>query len=148
MRPQLVAILGALSGVSCADATGSDALTLAAIAGPYQASHYVYQAVGDTTRQVDQVALGVQSTFLQLVDDAYLWVDSFPANPQGVEVRDSGTATLTGDTLRLVSPLTTAAFQADRRGGALVLTDTLSMRLLCPTLCLEPVRRIIVLVRQ
>ena len=135
--------------LACGDGSGPGGFELAQLEGSYRATHLVYQAVADTTRQQDQVVQGTQQVHLHVDGTIYDRVDSFPGNPIGEIVVDSGSVSLTADTLFFNSAHgESSRYRAALVFGTLILRDSLNIRLLCPTQCVEPVRLKITMVRE
>ena len=123
---------------ACGDSSGPESLTVDALQGHWKATSLLYRDLADSSLSLEMVATGQQTIDLTFQVDLYARVDTFPT-PRFALAYDSGTVAVTASQLTLVSNGgDTFTMGATLANGRLTLTDTVSMRLLCPTGCAAP----------
>lgn len=127
------------SGPACSESTEPTAVTVEALEGHWKAISLTYRDLTDTSQSLEMVQTGGQTVDLTFDGMAYARVDTFPT-PRFAVAIDSGAVVLTGEGLGFASRLQdTLTVHATFDGSRLVLTDTVSMRLFCPSGCAAPV---------
>lgn len=136
--------------LGCSNPSGPAALSLNAIQGQYIATHYLFQAAADTTRSQDQVTNGSQIIHLRINGRGFARTDTNIGNAVAPVAYDSGTIALNGDTLVFSSAIGGYPYEAlaALTNRTLTLRDSLYLRALCPSLCVELVRTTLVLRRE